>query len=211
MTRMDAAKQRSQGAELAAKKYDLAKYTLQAYLDCAVGQASKKQQAVNINDNEALMVSVQAKYEAGAATQAEVSGLELQIRQQKFDLETAKDKSQVACEKLNRILGQTETSETAAYELPDDFETGFINEIGPSTSDESRALGTIGLATASESLAWWGQVPDFTLGVQKNHYMLLSGSPSGQANTFTYTVSVTLPLLFPFKRRLKQDAREARR
>ncbi len=205
LTEVDSAKAKSQRAELDAKRYDMARLTINAYVDCALAEASARQQEKLIADTETLEKSLRARYEAGSAAQAETIGVDLQLRQARADLTLASDRAAVLCEKLDRHL---ELETKTGHELPDDVPPAIIDRIGAKTADESRALASVLNAEAASGTAWWSQVPDLTVGVAANHYFYLPGSPSGQANSVSFTASITIPLLFPFHESI--DAQRAK-
>lgn len=194
LSELDGARAAVQRAELRAKRHELARDTIQAYVDCAIAMAAVRQQELSITDNETLARSLRARYEAGTATQAENIGMELQIRQMRADVETTRDHSVVACRKSAQLLG--EPAEQLTYELPRDLEQDLVNELGEETPDEARAVAALRLAKANRSAAWWSQLPDITFSATRNHYSYLPGSPSGKELTWTYGAAVTLPLLF---------------
>jgi outer membrane protein TolC len=66
------------------------------------------------------------------------------------------------------------------------------------TADQARSEAGIELADANRSVAWWSQVPDLTLGITRSHYLYLPASPSGKEWATTFSVGITVPLLFPF-------------
>ena len=216
LSKLDSARAEVQKAEVYAKKYDLAKIFTQAFLDCASSQAAFEIQKLTSNDLDTVAQTLKSRYETGHSTQAEKIGSELQSRQAQFDLITAQDKQTATCKKLKALI-QTTSTGLISYEnfetlLPDDIDPRLIAELGDLTADESRARTSIDVAEASFSTALWMQLPDFSLSVNRNQYLYLPGSPSGKEWTTTYTVSVTLPLLFPFhesveSRRLKSQAR----
>jgi outer membrane protein TolC len=192
----DRLKQDGQRAEMNAKRYEITQAVVQAYLECAVALATVDQQKRNIQDAETLASSLRARYEAGLAAQAEVIGSDLQIRQQRADLEAAEDAAKTSSSKLKKLLNAQ--SDFTALELPDDLEESIITQLGPGTADELRAQSAEELAQSNRQLSWWTQAPDLSLSAQRNHYDYLPGSPSGREYTYNYEVGITVPLFFPF-------------
>jgi outer membrane protein TolC len=215
LSRLDAAKNRAQKAELLAKKYELTKVVTQSYLDCAAANEAYKLQKITSSDLETVFQRLKANYEAGNSTQAEKIGAELQWRQARLDQITAEDKLEVLCRKFSVLIPSigdgTSAPEWSKISLPDDLDASLIARLGQLTSDQSRAEAAIDTAEANSSIAIWSQLPDFTFTAARNHYVYLPGSPSGKEWTTTYGVSVTLPLFFPFReavevRRAKSQA-----
>ncbi len=210
LSHLDAEKERSLFAEYSAKKYELANQIAQTYLDCATAKANFDQQAAITVDLETLARSIKARYESGHGTQSENISAELQLRQQKTDLEAAEDKKGVSCRALATLLNIDEEQASSA-ELGDDLDEKVISELGANNADEDRLHATIRLSEATSSVAWWSQLPDLTFGAAKNHYLSLPASPSGKEWTMTYSVMITVPLFFPFyetteARRMKSQA-----
>lgn len=207
LARLDQARQKSQSAELLAKKYELARNAVQVYLDGSIAAALVEEQKKNIADLETLAASLKARYEAGMASQPEWTVIELQLKQQRADLAAQRDKTEVAAFRLKQLL-RLEKEEEVHYQLPDDIDADLIVSLGGGTADELRAEAAIALARAGEQTASWSVWPDFTLGIAKNRYLYLPGSPSGKEETFNYSLAFTLPLLFPVHERI--EAKRAR-
>ncbi len=197
LSHLDGERERSAKSEVFAKKYDLANQITQSYLDCATAQATFDQQSSTTSDLETLTNTIRARYESGHGTQSENISAELQLRQQRADFEAAGDKKKIVCRTLANLL-RTDQGAIEPVELADDLEEKVIQELGPSTSDEERFRSAIGISEVMASTAWWSQLPDFNLSAVKNHYLYLPGSPSGKEWTMTYSIAVTVPLLFPF-------------
>ena len=198
LSELDTAKAHSQKNELDAKRYDVARTYSQAYLDCATAQAVEVMQKETTNDLETVYKSMKASYESGHGTQAEKIGSALQARQAANDLQTATDKKNSSCRKLQRLLGETSATELPVLSLDDDIDAQTVAELGGRTSDQGRAASGMEVAKATENTAWWSQVPDLNLSVTRNHYVYLPASPSGHEWTTTYGVGITIPLFFPF-------------
>lgn len=207
-SRIDRAQERFQQAEWNARKYEIARDVTAAYLEAAISLSLVDQQKRNIGDLETLQKSLQARYEAGMATQAETLVTELQLRQQKADLVSLEDKAQVAAHYLNGVLN-LDPGISPEYALPDDLDEGLISQLGELTADQMRAKASRDLATANATTAFWTQLPDFTVGISRNHYILLAGSPNGEASTRSYSVGMTLPVFFPFNERSEIRRRRA--
>ncbi len=205
LSKLDRARLEAQRNELMAKKYDLAKLTVQSYVDCAISVGLVSQQKVNVQDLEGLLRSVKSRYESGVVTQSEVISAELQLRQQKFDLTTAEDKIAVNCQKINQLLNQSDEDH---YTLPDDLDPNLIDEFGNYTADQQRARGTLAVSEANYKTALWSQAPDFNVSGSANHWLYIPFSQTGKAWTANVGVGVTLPFLFPIQERL--DARKAK-
>jgi outer membrane protein TolC len=194
--RQDRIKSENAHSEWEAKRFEVTQVVVQTYLDSAVALATVDQQKRNISDAETLASSLRARYEAGLATQAEVIGSDLQIRQQRADLAAAQDKAKVSIAKLKKLLNLT--SDPSPLELPDDLEADVISRLGSRTADERRAQSAAALAESTRRLSWWSQAPDLSLSAQRNRYDYLPGSPSGRLYTYSYTVGITAPIFFPF-------------
>ena len=204
LKRLDAAKYQSQSLESSAKKYELAKIVAQAYLDCASSSALVLLQTETSSDLETVYRTLRSLYETGHATQAEKIGAELLSRQAQQDFLAAKDKEEVQCAKFASLLKLNNIElDIAKLELPEDVSASLISEIGPSTSDQARAQAAAAVASATGSTAWWSQAPDLTFGIARNHYPYLPASPSGKIWTNNYSVSITLPLLFPLREQVE--------
>ncbi len=196
---IDDAKMASQKAELDAKKYDLVHMMSQAYLDCATTQETESLLKESFSDLDTMYKSMKASYESGHGTLAEKISSALLARQASTDLQTSVDKKVVSCRKLLRLMGKNPLeSELPQLSLADDLDADVLSELSDRTADQNRSVSTIELARATEETAWWSQAPDLNLAVTRNHYVYLPGSPSGEAWTTTYSVGVTIPLLFPF-------------
>jgi outer membrane protein TolC len=199
---IDKARAHAASAEFDAKKYELAKLVTQSFLDCASVKAALKVQTVTSNDLETLFNSLKAIYESGRSTQAEKIGAELQARQAKLDLVTLVDRERVLCKKLDATLSKAgvDFSSTSLTDtsLPEDIDSSLLKDLGLVTADQARSEAGIELADANRSVAWWSQVPDLTLGITRSHYLYLPASPSGKEWATTFSVGITVPLLFPF-------------
>ena len=202
LTQVDRARARALKAELRAKKYDLAKLTAQAYLDCASAKESAKLQKITALDLETLFNSLRSAYENGHSSQAEKIGAELQSRQAKLDLLTAEDKEISLCKKLNAFLHSARVDEydltKDETKLPEDWDPKIIAALGTETADEGRAIAGVDTANAAKAIAWWMQLPDLTLAYSRNHYLYQPASPSGKEWANSFSLSITVPILFPF-------------
>jgi outer membrane protein TolC len=195
--KMDSAKQAVQRSEVTGKTYEAVRYAVQTYLDCA---AARQQQSIlteTVYDLQTLSNSLRAMYESGHSTQAERIGAELQLRQSQSDLQAAKDKEQVSCAKLLNVLSEDEGF-LGTVTIPDDLPEAVLKNLESETADKARALAGVKLAMATADLSFWSQMPDLNLNFNRNHYLRLSASPSGDEWTTTYGISITLPILFPF-------------
>lgn len=198
LAQVDSAKQAQQEAELAGKKQDLAKLIAQAYSDCAGSEALKKIQRESIQDLSTVQSSLRLLYESGHASQSDMIQAELQLRQGKADLIALEDKAFTSCKKLEQILAVSGVMDLPELNLPDDLDSNLISELGEVSGNVRRAHSAIQLAKANLSTGGWSQLPDFTFGIQRNHYFYVPGSPSGKEWANNYSLSVTLPILFPF-------------
>jgi outer membrane protein TolC len=192
---MDRAKARNEKAEVLAKRQDLAKLIAGAYLDCASGLALLEIQKMALADFETMYRSLSAMYESGHASQAERIGSDLQIRQTRSDVRAATDKTDVACKKWHELIGD---NKSMPDKIPPDLSTETIRLLGEASADRTRGEAALKIANVGEDLRWWSQAPDLTWSVQQNHYNFLPGSPSGKEYTYTYGVSVTIPIFFLF-------------
>ena len=208
MGRLDGAKYRTERAESAARRYDVATNVAAAYLECATAQAMQAVQSQTVDDLEAVFTSLRALYESGHSTQAEKIGAELQSRQARSDLEVAKFKETNSCRKFAELWRIESGRDPGPFELvlPDDVDADVVHALGPGTADEARSLAAIDLAQATYSTATWAQAPDITLGVQRNDYRFYPASPNFRTWTTSFTVAVTLPIFYPFA-----EGAEARR
>lgn len=193
----DKARQERERAEWAAKRYEVARLVIQSYVDTAVSQELVASQRKSLDDVESLAHALRVRYESGLATQAEDIGIQLQFRQQRADLAADEDHLAVAADHLKSLLGFPLGAD-ATLVLPDDLNAGLLAELGGLTADEARARADVELAQSGRALAVWNQLPDINLGVSRNHYLYLPGSPSGKPRTTNYTVGFTVPILFPF-------------
>jgi len=198
---LDREKAHAQAAEERARKIDLTRLLVQAFVDCAAAREGLRLQETTSNDLETLFRMLKALYETGHATQAEKIGAELQSRQAALDLLNATDKARVQCAKVKAYLpGEGDVA------LPEDLDPKFVSELGPETADQARTVAAYHVAEASLGTAYWSQMPDLTFSVTRNHYLYLPGSPSGTPNTQSVGVSLTFPILF-----LADEAQEAKR
>ena len=202
LAKLDTAKAHAQNAEFQAKKHELSKVIVQSYIDCAAAREGVRVQTATSSDLETLFKTLKAIYENGRSTQAEKIGAELQARQAHLDLLTAQDKEIVLCKKLRttlKTMGVDQEIDGQTVPLPDDLDEKVLSEIGDETSDQARALSGMELADANSSTAWWSQVPDLVLGVSRNNYVYFPASPSGKQWTTSLSISMTVPILFPFR------------
>ncbi len=212
LSRLDTASTQAQREEYAAKRYDLTRLTVQTYLDCAATNSQLDLQRQAVADLQALRQSLQALYESGQISQAELIIEELQLRQAVTDLGGLRDRVAVNCRKLSDLLQMPapgpgarradsapagpgpDGTESSSTVLPDDLDAALLDDLGNSTADLHRAEGTRQLAQAARATASWSQTPDVTLGLAQNQYVRLSASPTLQQYTLTFFVGVTLPL-----------------
>lgn len=198
LAQVDYAKQIQQEAELAGKKQDLAQLIVQSYLDCAGSEVFKQIQRESIQDLSTVLRSLKLLYESGHASQTDMIQAELQFRQAKTDLVALEDKALTSCQKLDQILAVSGVKDRPDLNLPDDLDSNLVAELGKVSGNVRRANSAIQLAQATLSNAWWSQLPDFTFGFQRNHYLYVPGSPSGKEWANNSSLSFTLPLLFMF-------------
>jgi outer membrane protein TolC len=201
LSSLDTAKAHAQNAEMQAKKHDLSKIVVQSYTDCAAAKESVRVLTATAGDLETLFKTLKALYENGRSTQAEKIGAELQSRQAHLDLLTAEDRESVLCKKLDKTLrtvGVDQSLEGQVIPLPDDLDSKLLAEIGGETADQARASSGMELADANSKTAWWSQLPDMVFGVSRNNYVYLPASPTGKEWTTSLSVSITVPILFPF-------------
>ena len=218
LTSLDGAKYRLQRAEQSARQYDVVAKVTAAYIECATANATMEMQTQTVSDLEEVFTSLRALYESGHSTQAEKIGAELQSRQARSDLDIARFREINSCRKfadLWKIESGRDVEVTAMdqldLELPDDIDAALVGELGPRTADEARAEAAAGLAQATVRTATWSQAPDLNVTAVRNHYRYFPASPNGQVWTTGLTVSLTLPLFYPFAegaevRRIKSQA-----
>lgn len=197
---LDREKARAQAAEERARKIDLTRLLVQAFVECASARDVLRLQQTTSNDLETLFRMLRALYETGHATQAEKIGAELQSRQAALDLLNATDRARTQCDKLQAYLP------TGDLTLPEDLDPAFVDELGPESAEQARQEAAYHVAEAALDTAYWTQMPDLTFSVTRNHYLYLPGSPSGAANTQSVGVSLTFPIFF-----LADEAQEAKR
>lgn len=197
LSKLDSARENVQKSELLSRQYEAIRFVVQGYLDCASATASLKIIDESLSDLQTLYTSISIMYENGHSTQAERIGTELQLRQSKADLRIMQDKSQVSCEKLSKITGES-LAHFESLEIPADVPPEILDKLDSKTADQARAHAAVQLAESSLSLATWNQLPDLNLGYSRNHYLKESFSPTGDPWTTTYGISVTVPILFLF-------------
>ena len=198
MTSYDEAKYKSDQLELQAKKYDLAKLIIQSFLDCSSVTESFEIQKTSLLDIEILQNLIKNMYENGHSTQAENISIELQLHQAQSDLDSLQDKKSSICKKWELTAIRNGINFQSVQGIPEEIDVALINLIGSSTADETRAQSQIQLLQATEKTIWLNQLPDLTFGLTENNYFLPANSPNGNSRTRSYSVSVTVPLFYPF-------------
>lgn len=210
LTGLDRARYSQQQAELGAKKYELAKLIAGAYTECAAAAAEVELQRTTTADMETLAGTLKRLYETGHSTQAEKIGAQLQARQADHDLAAAEDKEKVSCDRFKKQMQAAapavDWNSKISIKLEDDLDSSIVNALGERTSDGQRARAGIEIAEATRASAWWQQAPDITLAASRNHYLDPVASPNSQIWTTTFSLTVALPLFFPFA-----EGAEARR
>ena len=51
-------------------------------------------------------------------------------------------------------------------------------------------------------------MPDFNVGIAKNHYLITEASPNGDKTTHSYNLGVTVPFFFPVNGRVEKDRQQ---
>jgi outer membrane protein TolC len=184
-----------QRVELDAKKYELAKMVILAYLDCATQHAITVLQEKSIGDLDTLHKSLKKRFEDGYSNLSDVLGSELQLRDAEIALRESKDRYQTAKENLRKLL-KIQTPLADDFVLDDDLKPELVSEIGIDTADHLRAKAGLDVAKASADTAHWQQLPDLNLGASYNTYPHLPASPSGRPSAWSYTFGVTVPFMF---------------
>ncbi|MBX7231829.1 MAG: TolC family protein [Bdellovibrionales bacterium] len=206
----DRFKAQAEKNEILAKKMDLAKIITAYYLDCASQTLLVDLQKNAVSDLETLHKSLTVMYVSGHASQAERISTELQVRQSQAELRSTEDRAQAFCKQWERFHQENFPADPFENKLkdgiPEDLSEETIALLGNKTADESRAQTQYEQAQMTDQLRWWTIAPDINWSFSRNHYMSLAGSPTGELWTSSFSVSVTLPIFFPF-----QEAVDVRR
>ncbi len=191
-SQLDSAVLQKQRAELVARKSELAVLLAHAYLSCASAQATIQIKEGSLNDLESLLHSLKSRR---GIIQTEKLSFELETRQTRRELVSARDAMDVSCKKLLALTGNS-GSDVPTLSLPDDVDKEILSQLGSETPEEARINATINLADTNYSLAWWSQLPDFDLNYGRKETVDPTGA--GRRWSDIYGISVTLPILFPF-------------
>ena len=195
---LDVRKTNFQRSDLLARRHEAARLVAQTYLDCAGAKASSLIYLETIQDLETLSRTLDVMYENGHSTQAERIGTELQLRQTQTDQRMSLDKVEVNCQKFSRLLHLENIATNEKLEIPEDLPKSVLNMLDEQTADQLRSSSAAALAEATIQTAFWSQLPDISLSMNKNHYIRTSASPSGEDWTTTFGIAITIPIFFPF-------------
>ncbi len=196
-TQLDSAVAQQQRWEFTAQKYDLAVTIAQAYMNCATDQAMIVFQTQNVQDLETITDAIRIQYTHGHSNQTQKISAELQLTQAQRDLKTAQDQMKTAVELYARLM-KVPPGQVTGFELPDDVPSSIIKELGDRTSGQLRDKASVEVGEANRATGFWSQIPDLDLSVGQNQWLNLPASPSGLQYDYTFSVAITVPILFPF-------------
>lgn len=196
-TQLDSAVAQQQRWEFTAQKYDLAVAIAQAYMNCATDQAMIVFQTQNVQDLETITDAIRIQYTHGHSNQTQKISAELQLTQAQRDLKTAQDQMKTAVELYARLM-KVPPGQVTGFELPDDVPSSIIKELGDRTSGQLRDKASVDVDEANRAMGFWSQIPDLNLSVGQNQWLNLPASPSGLQYDYTFSVAITVPILFPF-------------
>jgi len=200
---LDSALAEQQRWELTAQKYDLAVAIAQAYMNGATAQAMIKFQRENVQDLETITEAIRLQYTHGQSNQTQKISAELQLTQAQRDLKTAQDQLTTAVELYARLM-KIPSTQVTGFELPEDVSPSVIQELGDRTAGQLRDKANVDVNEATRATGFWNQFPDPTFGFNQDYYnpnnpiVPLNDSPTQQTTDWNFTVSFTLPILFPF-------------
>lgn len=197
-TQLDSAVAQQQRWEYTAQKYDLAVTISQVYMNAATAQAMIEFQKQNVQDLETIAEAIRLQYVHGQSNQVNKISAELQLTQAQRDLRTAQDQLQTAVELYAKLM-KVPSGEVTSFVLPEDVPSSVIKELGDRTSGQLRDKANVDVGEANRATGFWAQLPDPTFSVSQDNYQLLSVSPTGASQDYNYTVSVNIPILFPFR------------
>lgn len=197
-TQLDSANAQQQRWEWNAQKYDLALAIAQAYMNGATAQAMIAFQKQNVQDLETITEAIRLQYVHGQSNQVSKISAELQLTQAQRDLKTAQDQLKTAVELYAKLM-KIAPGEVTGFELPEDVPSSIIKELGDRTSGQLRDKASVTVGEAQRATAFWSQVPDPTFSVSQDNYQLMTTSPWGGTQDYNFSISVTIPLLFPFR------------
>ena len=200
-TQLDSAMAESQRWEFTAQKFDLAVSITAAYMNGASAQAMIYFQKQNVQDLETITDAIRNQYVHGQSNQVNKISAELQLTAAQRDLKTAEDQLDTAVELYARLMGIS-PSQVTGFILPEDLPSSIVKELGNKTSAQLRDKYNVDVAEANRATGFWNQVPDPTFTVSKDYYnpnTSFLDSPTGNPNDYNFTISFTLPILFPFR------------
>jgi cobalt-zinc-cadmium efflux system outer membrane protein len=184
--------------EVSAKKFEIAGTVISAYLDCATRQKIIELQKSSIEDLETLYESVKKRYEDGYSSLSDSIGAELQLNDAKISLVEMEDDFRVSVDNFRKLL-RIETDTNENFVLDDDIPAEILMEIGTDTADRLRALTGLEVSSNGIDSVLWQQLPDLGLSVTRNSYPYLPASPSGKPDSWSFSLGITLPVLFPIE------------
>jgi outer membrane protein TolC len=195
---LDSAMAEQQRWEYTAQKYDLAVSITQAYMNGATAQAMIEFQKQNVQDLETIAEAIRLQYVHGQSNQINKISAELQLTAAQRDLKTAEDQLDTAVELYARLM-DIPPSQVMGFELPDDLPSSIIKELGNKTSAQLRDKANVDVGEANRATGFWSQFPDPTFSLSKDYYVqpALNDSPTGNPNDYNFSISLTLPILFP--------------
>lgn len=213
LSSLDKAQLLAEERELGAKRNEIAGFILDIYDDCAAGEELEEVLEEAVEELGVLAETLDARYQMGQSTQGERIAMQLQVRQARIEQNALRDRTKVACDKLAQYMDKLPAGIIQPNQkpvLPDDFSDEVLQQMGQMGQNVLRFENDLRLAQVKADTAWWqNAAPDFNLGVYRNFYDRVVASPIvPNQNTWTYTVSVTLPLLYPFTS--GNDVRRAR-
>jgi outer membrane protein, heavy metal efflux system len=200
LSQLDSAMAEQQRWEFTAQKYDLAVSITQAYMNGATAQAMIEFQKQNVQDLETIAEAIRLQYVHGQSNQINKISAELQLTAAQRDLKTAENQLDTAVELYARLM-HIPPSQVTGFELPDDLPSSIIKELGNKTSAQLRDKANVDVGEANRATGFWSQFPDPTFSLSKDYYLqpALNDSPTGNVNDYNFSISFTLPILFPVR------------
>ena len=199
---IDKAIVKAESAEICAKKNELARFILDTYAECSSSAEIIDVLEEATEELSTLERTITARYESGQSTQSERIGIQLQLRQATIELNDAKDKAQVACQKLHSIVKEWKEPFDFADKdvtLPDDLDQEIVGHMGHRSPEIVRSENEVNIARARIDAVVWDNLPDLTFGFYRNYYNRVVASPIIPTQwTTTWMVQVNIPLLFHF-------------
>ena len=202
--KVDSAVLKAEKAEMVAKKIELALFVLQRYASCAASKELLSVLSEAVKELDVLKEAITSRYEMGQSTQAERIGILLQYRQANIEYLALVDQTNVACDKLTQLVKDRELDSSLAQnpELPEDFSSSVLSELGSKSLDLIRAENDSHVSAVEADVSFWRSAPDLTFSYYRNYYNKVVASPIIPNQwTSTFLVSINIPLLYPFYER----------